>query len=254
MTKNISPTSSVSQIAKIGQNVQIGHCSVVHDNVIIGDNVVVGAFCELGVSTPFSSGGPLIIGANSLIRSHSTFYESSFFGAGLTTGHHVVVRENTHVGKAFQLGTFSEIQGDCEIGDYVRFQSNVFVGKKTKLGNFVWIFPYVILTNDPTPPSNSLIGCVIEDFAAIGAASTILPGVKIGSNVFIGANSCVTRDVADDMFAIGSPAITKGLASKILLHGGGGKEAYPWRKHFTRGYPAEVIEGWFLEDGDNGRK
>jgi UDP-3-O-[3-hydroxymyristoyl] glucosamine N-acyltransferase len=47
----------------------------------------------------------------------------------MVTGHHVIVRENTVAGLVFQIGTLSEIQGDCSIGDYVRFQSNIFVGK-----------------------------------------------------------------------------------------------------------------------------
>ena len=155
---SVHTSSHVSPLAKLGDDVEIGPFSIIHENVILGNRVKVGAYCELGISTPLGDGTPLIIGEDSLIRSHSVFYESSSFGAGLTTGHHVTVREKTVAGPGFQIGTLSEIQGDCVVGNYVRLQSNVFIGKKTTIGNFVWILPYVVLTNDPTPPSNVLIG------------------------------------------------------------------------------------------------
>ena len=75
--------------------------------------------------------------------------KESQLGEKLVTGHRVVVREKTTAGKAFQIGTMNDIQGDCVIGDYVRCQSNVFIGKASKVGNFVWLLPYTVLTNDP---------------------------------------------------------------------------------------------------------
>lgn len=40
----------------------------------------------------------------------------------------------------------------------------------------------------------------------IGAESVVLPGVTIGNNVVIGANSTVTHDIPDNSVAVGSPA------------------------------------------------
>ena len=40
----------------------------------------------------------------------------------------------------------------------------------------------------------------------IGASSVVLPGVTIGSNVIIGANSTVTHDIPDGVVAAGNPA------------------------------------------------
>ena len=115
---------------RLGIDVEIGPYSIVHENVIIEDRVKIGAYCELGISTSLGNGTPLRIGENSIIRSHSVFYESSSFGEGLTTGHHVTVRENTIAGAGFQIGTQSEIQGDCSVGEYVRLQSNVFIRRR----------------------------------------------------------------------------------------------------------------------------
>lgn len=234
----------VSPEAKLGDGIEVGPFSVIHANVILGKRTKIGAYCELGVPTHLGNNTPLIIGDDSFIRSHSVFYESSFFGSGLVTGHRVTVREKTTAGAGFQIGTSSEIQGDCSIGNFVRFQSNVFVGKKTTIGSFVWIFPYVVLTNDPTPPSNVLLGCTIEDYASVSAASVVLPGVTIGHHSLVAAQACVTKDVPSHMVVAGVPARVIGDTQSIKLRDGSGGSAYPWTQHFTRGYPASVTADW----------
>lgn len=45
----------------------------------------------------------------------------------------------------------------------------------------------------------------IGDNCWIGADVTILPGVTIGSNVVIGAKSVVTKDIPDNVVAVGNP-------------------------------------------------
>lgn len=45
----------------------------------------------------------------------------------------------------------------------------------------------------------------IGDNVWIGGSVTILPGVTIGNNVTIGAGSVVTRDIPDNVVAVGNP-------------------------------------------------
>ena len=71
---NIHPSAFISPLAKLGDGVTIGPFCTIHDRVEIGEHTVVGAYCELGHPSKLSDGKPLLIGANSLIRSHSVFY------------------------------------------------------------------------------------------------------------------------------------------------------------------------------------
>lgn len=247
---NIHPTAIISENAKIGKNTKIGPYTIIHENVQIGENSEIGSHCEIGVKNNFSKNSALIIGANSIIRSHSVFYEGSVFGDKLVTGHRVTVREKTVAGTNLQIGTLSDIQGHCEIGNYVRFHSNVHVGQKSKIGNFVWIFPYVVLTNDPHPPSDRLVGVVIEDFAAIATMSVILPGAVIAEGVLIGAHSSVKGQTEPNMVYAGSPAKLICETKKIKLQSEKNKSAYPWNQHFHRGYPQEIVEQWMKDSSE----
>jgi acetyltransferase-like isoleucine patch superfamily enzyme len=239
---NIHPTAIISPKAQLGNNITIGANTIIYDNVSIDDNTIIGAFCELGVQNYLSNNEQLQIGKNSHIRSHSIFYEGSIFADGLITGHRVTVREKVIAGKNLQIGTLSDLQGHCEIGDYVRFHSNVHIGQKSKIGNFVWIFPYVVLTNDPYPPSDTLIGVTVHDFAAIATMSVILPGATISEGCLIGAQSTVKGLTEPHCIYVGSPAKNMGATSKIRLPDG--TSAYPWTQHFKRGYPEDVTQSW----------
>jgi acetyltransferase-like isoleucine patch superfamily enzyme len=240
----IHPTAIVSDRAKIHKSVEIGPYSIVHDNVEISEGTTIGSNCEIGVPSPLGDGSPLQIGAHSVIRSHSVFYEASSFGERLMTGHRVTVRELTCAGSGFQIGTLGDIQGHCEIGNYVKFQSNVFVAQHTKIDDFVWVFPHVVFTNDPHPPSETIQGVKVKRFAAIATMSTILPGVTIGVGALVGACSLVTRDVDAHRVAVGNPARDVGETKSIKLRDGSGRSAYPWKHHFHRGYPEEVVAEW----------
>lgn len=246
----VHPTAIVEPGVELGKDVSVGPFSIVHAGVRLANGTRVEAYCELGVPTPLASSNVLEIGADSVIRSHSVFYIGSHFGARLKTGHRVTVRENTRAGTDMQVGTLCDIQGHCEIGDYVKMHSNVHIGHKSRIHDYVWIFPYVVLTNDPHPPSEYLLGCTLHEFAVIATMSMVLPGVNVGRGAFVGAMTLVREDVPADTICVGVPGKNAGPTTKIK-HKGTGLPAYPWRRHFHRGYPAEVVALWIAEFGGN---
>ncbi|MDQ3060469.1 MAG: N-acetyltransferase [Pseudomonadota bacterium] len=246
----IHPTALISPDAQLGANVSIGAYTIVHSNVQIGEGCSIGSHCEIGHPAPRAQGRSLVIGRGAIIRSHSIFYEGSVFGDGLVTGHHVTLREGTNAGLNLQVGTLSDIQGTCQIGDYVRFHSNVHIGQHSTVGDFVWIFPYVVLTNDPHPPSEIMRGVTLRDYVAVATMSVILPGVEVGQGALIGAHSSVGRNVEPDTVVAGAPAKVICPTNAIFLKDGSGLPAYPWRRHFNRGYPDEIVARWLAEFGD----
>lgn len=242
---NVSALAQVSKGAVLGSGVSVGPFSLIHDNVVLGDNVTVESHCVLGYPSPLSGGEPLRIGSGALIRSHSVFYEGSTFGAGLRTGHRVTVRERLFAGVDLQIGTLCDFQGHATIGDHVRTHSNVHIGHETRIGNFVWIFPYSVFTNDPHPPSDGFLkGAIVEDYAVIATMSCIMPGVRIGTRSVVGGHSLVTKDVAPETVVGGVPAKVLCRASEVKLRDGSGRPAYPWMQHFHRGYPPEIVAAW----------
>ncbi|WP_020676428.1 acyltransferase [Geopsychrobacter electrodiphilus] len=244
----IHNTAIISNKASIGNNVTIGAYTSINDYVEIGDNTVIENYCEIGYATPLAENKKLVIGANSHIRSHSVFYQGSIFGDNLVTGHRVTIREKIKAGSNLQIGTLCDFQGDCVIGDFVRTHSNVHIGKESKIGNYVFIFPYVVLTNDPHPPSDTLLGVTIEDYAVIATMSVILPGVIIHEHALVGAHSLVKSDVPPKMVVAGNPAKVICETAKIKLSNLN-ESAYPWPKHFHRGYPESIIAQWEKEFG-----
>lgn len=244
MKNKIHPTAVISSKAILGENIEVGPFTFVHDNVVVGSGTRIDGFCEIGYPTPLADDLPLIIGGESLIRSHSVFYQGSTFGDGLVTGHQVTVREKTIAGKGFQIGTLGDVQGSCSIGNYVKTQSSVTIGQQSKIGNFVWLFPGVLLTNDPNPPSNDIQGVTLEDYVVAGVKATFLPGVNIGKGSFVTAHSLVGQDMPEDSLVSGSPAKRLCKASDMRLKNDVRVRAYPWRNRFVRGYPESIVEKW----------
>jgi acetyltransferase-like isoleucine patch superfamily enzyme len=229
----------------IGDRCTIGHYTHIEDDVVIGDDVTIESYCHIGYPTPRAAGEKLVIGADSLIRSHSVLYQGSTLGRGTQTGHHVTVREHTVAGDGWHLGTLCDIQGEVKIGKYVHMHSNVHVGQKAVIGDFVWIFPYTVLTNDPHPPSEGFLdGVTVEDYAVIATMCCILPGVRVGTRSLVGAQSLVSNDVPPDTVVAGVPAQERGPTSRVKLRDATSAPAYPWMRHFHRGYPPDVVADW----------
>lgn len=248
--------------AKIGQNVTIKEGVIIGENVVIEDNVYLDFGCIVRDNVQIKKGSyigarsilgeflmdfykdkinkvhSLEIGENALIRTETVIYGDTTIGNNFQTGHKVTIRENNKIGNKVRVGTLSDIQHHCNIGNYVNIHSNVFVGEESKIKDFVWIFPHVVLTNDPTPPSNQLAGVTIDSFAAISANCVVLPGVHIHEDALIGAGTVVTKDVPKETLVIGNPAreicSVRNIKNKIT-----GKSVYPWRLTFKRGMPWE---------------
>jgi len=111
------------------------------------------------------------------------------------------------------------------------------------IGNYVWMFPYVLLLNAPIaplPPGLELQGPDVGDYSVVLVRALIMAGVKLGQHAVVAANSRVTRDVTDWMMVRGDPA-KEVCDSRRFVYRSGGKpyRPYPWMIHHPSGYPWE---------------
>lgn len=241
----------------VEDNVYIDYGTIIHSNVTIGQGTTIGCRCILGEYTADfyqnreNNTASLVIGKESLIRSECIIYGDNFFGDYLQTGHRVIIREQTKIGQHVRIGTLSDIQGYCEIQDYVNMHSNVHIGQHSLIKKYAWIFPYVVLTNDPNPPSMTMQGVTVEEFAVVATGTIVLPGKTIGNGALVGAHSTVTSDIDADTIAVGCPAKMRGDTSKII-DPTTNQQVYPWRYTFDRGMPWEGLgyAAWAKEATD----
>ena len=223
----------VSKKARIGRNVKIGGHSIVHDNVSIADDVTIGNYCEIGV--PAGDVAELSIGRHSLIRSFTVIYQGSELGAELMTGHHVLIRDRTKSGENLQVGSFSDVEGDCTFGDYVRCHSYVHVGRGSVIGSFVWLYSQTTLTNDPLPPSTIEDPVRLEDGVVVGVGSIVFPGsiMKVGSYATAGCH--VRGTIPKGRIASGETCEIRGHVSSLMHLGT--MTRHPWMSHHADRYP-----------------
>ena len=233
--KNISPK------AIIGKGVSICPTALIHGNVQIGDNTIIDSYCKIGITTTDNNKRKrLIIGSNSHIRSHSIFYDNAEYGDHLVTGHHVLARSNLKAGKYFQIGSYTELEGDNIFGDYVKIHSKVMIASKINIGDFTWIFPRVQFTNDPLPPSNNILSTTIGAMSVIATGALIFPGINIGMGAFVAAGSILKNDVPDTHCVEGNPASFFTRIDRLIDFKN--KIKHPWPNHFRIKYPKESFE------------
>ncbi len=160
---------------------------------------------------------PPVIGDDATIRAGSIVYGNVTIGDGFTTGHDVLIREETTIGDDVLVGTKTVIDGQTEVGSHVSLQTNVYVPTRTTIADNVFVGPGAVLTNDEYPirTEAELDGPTIESGASVGANATVLPGVTVGSNAFVAAGAVVTDDVPANTLAVGTPAEAKPLPEPL---------------------------------------
>jgi sugar O-acyltransferase (sialic acid O-acetyltransferase NeuD family) len=84
----------------------------------------------------------------------------------------------------------------AELGENVLLQPNCLVGHDVKIGGHSVVSSSVAIGG----------GCVVGAETYIGMGAPVKQGVTIGARTIIGMGSVVTRDIPDDVIALGNPA------------------------------------------------
>ncbi|WP_248740173.1 WxcM-like domain-containing protein [Pseudomonas sp. MWU12-2029] len=136
--------------------------------------------------------------------------ESRNIGAGSRIWAFAHVLPNARIGKDCNICDHVFVENDVEIGDQVTLKCGVQVWDGITIEDKVFVGPNVTFTNDKFPRSKvyptEFTRTIIRKGASLGANSTILPGITIGSAAMVGAGSVVTKSVPPNAIVVGNPA------------------------------------------------
>ncbi len=112
---------------------------------------------------------------------------------------YATVSKKTNLGEGTVIFSNSFINVECEIGDFCVINSGSVIEHTTQICNFCTISPAVNIGGDVR----------IKEYTFIGSSSTVVQKIKIGEHVVIGAGAVVTRDIPNNVLAVGIPAMVK---------------------------------------------
>lgn len=154
------------------------------------------------------------------------------------TIHPTALVETDEIGPGTNIWAFAHllhgarIGADCNICDHVFIESGAVVGngvtiknnaliwKAVTIGDYVFIGPNVVFTNDRLPRSSRnpqfqepkreekewLVSTTVMEGASLGANVTVIAGVTIGRYAMVGAGCVVSRNVPDFALVVGNPS------------------------------------------------
>lgn len=179
--------------------------SVIDADVEVAADTVIEPFVQLLGSTR--------IGSDCLIRSFTVVEDC-------TLGNHVLIRQGcvlngSSIADRASIGPFAHLRPGCEIGEEVHI-GNFVETKKAKLSKGVKAGHLTYLGDaeigEGTNIGAGVITCNYDGMnkhttrigkhAFIGSDSTLVAPVSVGDGAYIGASSCITKDVPAEALAV----------------------------------------------------
>ena len=130
-------------------------------------------------------------------------------GKNVSMWHFTYVGDNVEIGDNVKIGSLAHIDYNVKIGENTKIEGLAYIPPLSRIGKNAFIGPNAVLTNDPYPMCDKMVGITIEDGAIIGAGAVIKAGVKVGKNSVVAMGAVVTKDVPDNVVVLGNPARVK---------------------------------------------
>jgi acetyltransferase-like isoleucine patch superfamily enzyme len=160
-------------------------------------------------------------------------------GAGTRVWAFAHVMEGARVGEDCNLCDHCFVENGAVVGNRVTVKNGVLLWDKVTIGDEVFLGPNVVFTNDLNPRAAfkkkpaDFLPTTVGQGATLGANATIVCGVTLGEQCFVGAGSVVVDDVPAHALVVGNPArrigwvCTCGLKLKKSLACGCGRKFRP---------------------------
>jgi bifunctional UDP-N-acetylglucosamine pyrophosphorylase / glucosamine-1-phosphate N-acetyltransferase len=189
------------------------------------ETCVIDAEVEVGADTVIEPYvqllGRTIVGSDCVIRS-STVIENSVLADNVLIRQSCVI-EDSEISRWAKIGPFAHLRPGSEIGEEVHI-GNFVETKKARLGKGVKA-GHLTYIGDAVVGADSNIGAgvitcnydgvdkhttTIGEGVFVGSDSTLVAPISVGDGAYIGAGSCITREVPADALAVGrSRQVTK---------------------------------------------
>lgn len=191
---------SIKLATYIGESFVKGKGTTIEPNVIIGDNVNIGENCIIKAGTIINSN--VAIGNQAIVRENAVIGGSGF---GFERDENSIPIHIPHlggviIGNNVEIGALSTIvSGTIEptiIEDYTKIDDHVHIAHNCHIGK------RCLITACAEVSGSVKIG----DDTWLGPNCSIINGITIGKNCFIGIGAVVKKSVSDDQIVSGDPA------------------------------------------------
>lgn len=200
------PHDPIARLISSGVTIRKPETCVIDTEVEVGSGTVIEPFVQLL--------GKTRVGTGCTIRSF-TVIENCTLGNRVLVRQNCVLEEST-VKDGAKIGPFAHLRPESEIGEEAHI-GNFVETKKAKLGKGAKA-NHLAYLGDTEVGAGSNIGAgvitcnydgvnkhrtLIGERAFVGSDSTLVAPVAVGDGAYIGAGSCITKDVPADALAVG---------------------------------------------------
>ena len=147
-----------------------------------------------------------VVDEGAKIGAHSSVWHFSHLEGG------AIVGENCNLGQNTYIGSRAIVGNACRLGNSVSVFSHV------ELEDFVFCAPFMVFTHIAFPRAavnrrEIFEKTLVKAGATLGANSTVVPGITVGTGTFLGAGAVLTKSAKDWSLMIGAPARQVGWVS-----------------------------------------
>jgi len=180
--------------------------TVIDPNVEIGTDTIIEPFVQLLGNTRIGAGTHIrsfsviencTIGDRVLIR-QSCILADSIVATGAKIGPFAHLRPGSEIGEDAHVGNFVETKkaklGKGAKANHLTYLGDAEIGEATNIGAGVITCNYDGVNKHPTRIGKNVF---------VGSDSTLVAPVTVEDGAFIGAASCITRDVPSNALAVG---------------------------------------------------
>jgi bifunctional UDP-N-acetylglucosamine pyrophosphorylase/glucosamine-1-phosphate N-acetyltransferase len=172
---------------KISDSAQVAKTAVINGNVVLEDGVRV--FDQAVINGPAYLGKNSIVGNFALVR-------------GSSLGEKCVAGSYTEIARSLlqdEVFTHKNYIGDSVIGSNVSFGSGAVTGNlRLDEGDIS-----VQVSGEKIDSRRNKLGLIAGDNIRVGINTSLMPGVKIGSNCMVGAELNIAQDIEEGSYVKG---------------------------------------------------